>query len=215
MGYDIHYNAVKHWLHLHPACFKAPYPDRWVNNIYFDTYHYSAFSENLSGSSSRTKIRYRWYGMELGPATGVLEIKCKRNYYGWKERHRVMRVPYHPGANWYSIRNELLSQLPPHGRRWLQENPLPALINRYHREYFVSSDGMIRVTIDDKQAVWDQRFKPYPNFIHRANLPQTLVVEFKFSRNNRDLASRILQGFPIRVSRHSKYINGVRAISGI
>jgi hypothetical protein len=40
------------------------------------------------------------------------------------------------------------------------------------------------------------------------------VVEFKFARSRRDLASKILQGIPIRVSRHSKYINGVTAIRG-
>ncbi len=69
--------------------------------------------------------------------------------------------------------------------------------------------------MDTRQAVWDQRFKPYPNFKHAANLPRVLVVEFKFDRKDRDQASEMLQGMPLRVSRHSKYMTGMRAISGL
>jgi hypothetical protein len=87
--------------------------------------------------------------------------------------------------------------------------------NRYFRDYFLSRDGMVRVTIDTQQAVWDQRFKPRPNLTRRANLPRSLVVEFKFDRENCDVASQLVQGMPIRVSRHSKYINAVRAIAQI
>ena len=42
--------------------------------------------------------------------------------------------------------------------------------------------------------------------------PETLVVEFKFNRDLQPMASTLLQGFPLRVSRHSKYINGALAI---
>jgi hypothetical protein len=38
-------------------------------------------------------------------------------------------------------------------------------------------------------------------------------VECKFDRDQRELASRILVGLPIRVSRHSKYMNAVNAIA--
>ena len=37
-------------------------------------------------------------------------------------------------------------------------------------------------------------------------------VEFKFDRNDRELASKILQGIPLRVSRHSKYINALNSV---
>jgi len=213
-AYEAECYALLNWLSLHSAGFIRPYPDRWVNNIYFDTHNNAAYVENLSGASSRTKIRYRWYGKSLVPDTGTLEIKCKRNYFGWKHRYRIITTPYEQGASWITIRKLLLEQLSADGKMWLENNPFPILINRYHRKYFVSSDSKIRITIDTNQAVWDQRFKPYPNYIHRANLPHTLVVEVKFGRKDRDLASKILQGIPIRVSRHSKFMNGVKAISG-
>ena len=212
VAYEINYHTLLHWLRMHPAGFVAPYPDRRVNNIYFDTHNYLAFTDNLSGASSRTKVRYRWYGESLGPDVGTLEIKNKRNYFGWKLRYKVSEAPYREDANWRAIRKLLLEQLPPDGRKWLDANPLPVMINRYLRKYYLSSDGKVRATIDTQQAVWDQRFKPSPNLTRTANLARTIVIEFKFDRKDRDLASRILQGIPVRVSRHSKYINGVRAI---
>lgn len=213
-AYEVELHRLLHWLRLHAAGFFVPFPNRHVNNIYFDTHHHAAFAENLSGASSRTKVRYRWYGQSVPPDAGVLEVKRKRNYFGWKLRYPVENAPYTEDASWQEIHNLLRGQLPHAGKVWLQSNPVPVLINRYYRRYFLSSNGKVRATVDTRQAVWDQRFKPYPNFDHRANLPRTLVVEFKFARNDRNYASSLLQGMPLRVSRHSKYINGVRVISG-
>jgi len=78
--------------------------------------------------------------------------------------------------------------------------------------YHVSSDGRMRATIDTRQEVWDQRYDSRPSFALKANLPETLVVEFKFDRNLAQEANKMLQGFPLRVSRHSKYVNGALAI---
>jgi hypothetical protein len=211
-AYEIHYHKIYNWLQINRAGFFTPFPDRWVNNIYFDTYNYHAFSENLLGASSRTKIRYRWYGNSIYPGVGALEVKCKRNYFGWKHRYSIADSPYRSGYKWQKVREEILKQLPSEGANLFKTNPHPIIINRYYRKYYLSSDKKIRVTIDMKQAVWDQRFKPYPNFEFSGNLPNTLVIEFKFDRDNRELASQILQGFPLRVSRHSKYINGLISV---
>ena len=57
---------LRHWLHMHPAGFFSPYPERQVNNVYFDTWDYRAYAENLAGVSERSKVRYRWYGDSAG-----------------------------------------------------------------------------------------------------------------------------------------------------
>ena len=202
------------WIKLHPAALIEPYPDRKVNNVYFDTFKYTAFAENLSGASSRTKVRYRWYGDSLGPDKGVLEIKRKRNYFGWKTYHKVNLAPFKVGDNWRSVQSKIMGQIDLKGKIWMQSNPFPIMINRYKRKYFVSHDDKVRVTVDTDQKVWDQRYKPYPNMVHPANLPDTFVVEFKFDRKDIVYASEILQGIPLRVGRHSKYMNAVRACSG-
>jgi hypothetical protein len=111
-----------------------------------------------------------------------------------------------------AIRRAMSEQAAPEAKHWLNINPLPVLINRYYRNYFVSSDGRMRATIDTRQKVWDQRYDSRPSFKLKANLPETLVVEFKFDRNLAQEANRMLQGFPLRVSRHSKYVNGALAI---
>jgi len=203
-------DRIRHWLRLHRAAFKTAYPDRWVNNVYFDTHGYTAYAENLSGGSSRTKVRYRWYGAGADtPGPGGLEIKQKRNSFGWKLRFPVPEAPYRPGAGWNEIRRLLEAQLNPEGRLWLRSNPHPVLLNRYYREYYVNAEGRIRVTLDTRQAVWDQRKKAMPNVTQRIDFPSLVTMEMKFDRGDRDLASRLVQGLPVRLSRYSKYTTGV------
>lgn len=214
VAYDIHRHRLLQWMTLNAAAFRVSYPERWVNNVYFDTHGYTAFKDNLMGASSRRKVRYRWYGDSLTPVAGNLEIKCKRNTFGWKMRYNVDRVPVDPDAKWTAIRLALREQLAPEVRSAFDANPFPVLINRYCRRYFVSADGKIRATIDTQQTVLDQRRQARPNLVRKANLPRTFVVEFKCDRGDRKLVSRVLRGIPLRVGRHSKYINGVQAILG-
>jgi SPX domain protein involved in polyphosphate accumulation len=214
VSYASNFDALKSWIHLHPSGFYSPFPDRQVNNIYFDGHQYTAYTENLSGASERTKVRYRWYGASIEPCAGTLEIKRKRNYFGWKIYHRVENAPYNPEKNWNSIRKNIRDQISKEGRFWLDLNPFPILLNRYRRRYFISRNKKIRVTVDTNQAVWDQRFKSKPNFLNKANLPDSLIVEIKFDRKDREYASQTIQGLPLRVSRHSKYMTGVNTISG-
>jgi SPX domain protein involved in polyphosphate accumulation len=213
-SYKVNLERVLNWLKLHSSAFHSPHPDRWVNNVYFDTHNSAAYVQNLSGASSRVKVRYRWYGQAQEPGPGVLEIKCKRNFFGWKKRFPCADLPVGAQADdWRDVCRRLSVILPHEGRLWLQTYPAPTILNRYLRRYFVSRDETIRVTVDTDQAVWDQRFKSMPNYEQQSHLPDTLVVEFKFAREHRDQASKIIQTMPIRLSRHSKYMNGVRAVS--
>jgi SPX domain protein involved in polyphosphate accumulation len=211
-AYAIHRSEVQHWLHMHPAGFIQPYPDRQVNNLYFDTFDYRAYAENLAGVSERSKVRYRWYGDSAGPGAGSLEVKQKRNYFGWKLRFSVPDAPYHAGATWAEVRDALHAQLPQDGQLWLDQNPLPVIINRYARQYFCTADAAIRATIDTHQRVFDQRNGNQPNFDRSAIMQDSLVVEFKFSRKDRHRVVEMLSGFPVRVARHSKFMNGLRAV---
>jgi hypothetical protein len=206
------YDAIMQWLNMHALAFSVAYPERTVNNVYFDTYELMAYAENLAGVSQRTKVRYRWYGESSEPAIGRLEIKQKRNQYGWKQIFNIADAPWSPGQTWADIVRSIAAQGGPQARIWLHQFPLPVMINRYHRHYYLSACGRIRVTLDFDQQVWDQRYAPMPSFTRAANLPETFVFECKFDRYERELASRALLGLPIRVSRHSKYMNAVGAI---
>lgn len=77
-----HYNFDKiiTWIKMNSYGFIKSYEDRWINNIYFDSYNYDFYAANLSGQSSRSKLRYRWYGQHKYPTEGRLEVKNRRNF---------------------------------------------------------------------------------------------------------------------------------------
>lgn len=204
---------LEHWLKVHPMGFISPYPPRRVNNIYFDNHTLFAYRENLVGASSRSKLRLRWYGDTFAPERGVLEVKRRRNMVGWKLSQATSGFDLERD-DWRSLRRELAAQLDAETCVWLDANPRPVILNRYCRRYLVSRDEKVRVTLDDEQTVYDQRFGARPNLTHRSNLPETLVVEFKFAPRDREEGSRAIQGIPIRVSRNSKYVIGVQSLVG-
>ena len=110
------------------------------------------------------------------------------------------------------LRRRLRASLVPEGKLWLDAHPTPVLINRYDRLYFETPDGSLRATLDRHQAVFDQRLKSRPNLRYRSNLPDSVVVEIKFHRADRRRATEVIEGLPLRVSRNSKYVIGVRSI---
>ena len=54
------------------------YPDRWVNNIYFDNFNLDFFNQSIEGISRRAKVRLRWYGDFSKLENTVMEIKYKK-----------------------------------------------------------------------------------------------------------------------------------------
>jgi hypothetical protein len=211
-AYETEYDSLRHWVKMRPEGFISPYPDRQVNNVYFDTWDYRAYAENLAGVSERSKVRYRWYGDSAAPDVGSLEVKQKRNHFGWKQRFPIVEPPWREGDSWNDIRAAIRAQLPMDGQLWLDQNPLSVMINRYLREYFETADGDIRVTIDTRQRIFDQRSGGELNFTRQAIAQDTLVVEIKFARDVRQRAVKMLAEMPLRIGRHSKYMNAVRAI---
>jgi hypothetical protein len=206
------YDLIEQWVRLHGLGFSIAYPDRTVNNVYFDTHELMAYAENLAGVSQRTKVRYRWYGESDWPDKGRLEIKQKRNQYGWKLNFDVSEPPGLEGQDWATIKRTIIRHGGPQAALWLEQFSVPIMINRYRRKYYESACRRVRITLDFDQQVWDQRYCDAPSHIRPANLPETFVFECKFARGERALAERILLGLPIRVSRHSKYMNAVNAI---
>jgi hypothetical protein len=204
--------AIEHWLRMHPSAFRQAYPDRWVNNIYFDKFEYEALQANIRGDCERSKLRYRWYGSKDAISTGTLEVKQKRDKLGWKLRYEIASAPAEPSDDWFRIKKKLRAQLPVEGRLWLDEYPMPILINRYHRAYLVSSDGHVRATIDSRQSVCGQAHGRRPNLRRASELPRALVIEIKADEEHREKVAELLQGLPLRAGRNSKYVSGVRSI---
>jgi len=198
------------WLRMHRIAFRTAYPPRWVNNIYFDSHDLAAFRLNTAGVGTRVKARYRWYGDAFPVSAGALEIKEKRGRLGWKRSFPVEHPP--SGTYWRSIARSIRTALPPKGRLWLDGYPCPVLINRYLREYLVSGDGKLRVTLDRDQTVTDQRIRQRPAAFPPVNLPEVLVLEIKCLEDAHDSAETLAAGLPLRASRHSKYAAGAETL---
>lgn len=208
-------HRVLNWLRQHNSCLVTEYPDRQVNNIYFDSYNHQSYCDNIYGSSTKSKIRLRWYGESKEPQNSSLEIKCKRNQLNWKLIYKIKGELEKNGGDWRSICSEIRLQLPVEAREWMEMSPLPVLINRYKRKYFVSRDKKVRVTLDTDLNIYDQSQKPFPNYTFKANMPKVLVLEVKFARDLRDHVTHMFGDIPLRGSRFSKYVSGVFSINSL
>ena len=91
------------------------------------------------------------------------------------------------------------------------DHPQAALINRYTRSYFESDDGLIRVTLDSLQEMFDQTASRRPNITRKTNIPDVHVLELKCAAEHKRLAAQALGSCPVRASRFSKYTVGVES----
>lgn len=202
---------ARSWIWLHPAGFRTTFAPRLVNNLYLDTPHLNSFNANQAGVSTRQKLRLRWYG-PLGPLTTqpVLELKSKSDLLGNKKlqtldcvldwqrpyRHILQTIRSSAGEKWTA---------------WLNAASQPMIINQYRREYFASSDGRLRATLDYAQVVYDQRLTGRPNLQRSQPLAGFVAIEMKAAPEHSPALERAMAYFPLPRSRNSKYINGVAA----
>lgn len=196
---DVDRAVVEQVLRTHPASLKKLYPNRQINNIYFDTNGLTAYKENVTGVANRKKYRVRWYGYEPTVVKNPrLEIKIRQNEVGDKL--------------WYDMEEfdwADLSTLTKQVNQYAAPNVLqPVLQNSYTRAYFGTADGQFRLTLD-----WDLNYTSLlTNRIFRK--PQfreknTIILEIKYDRELEQQANRITQYIPFRRGKNSKYVSGI------
>lgn len=215
VAYEHNYHAIINWIKLHELNFSKIFNSRTVNNIYFDDEFYSSYKSNIFGDSSRIKYRFRWYGKVTDTDKGVFEIKFKRNLYGWKKKIAIKDLNISKINNWKILCNSILSQLPKREKELFKFNSKPKIINQYQRDYFLSNNKKLRITVDRNHNIYDQRFSFYPNILKKTLSQRIIVMEFKFSRKDRLEIDNLMKSIPIRSSRNSKYVNSIRATTGI
>ena len=124
------------------------YPDRWVNNIYFDNTNFDLFYNSIEGISKRTKVRLRWYGNFQEMKNPVLEFKNKIGHKNIKESVFIKdQILY--SNNFAALFKSLTESkdLQKKHKYFLKELR-PVLANRYFRSYHSSADNKYRVTTD-------------------------------------------------------------------
>ncbi len=202
-------HALKAVVKLHPALFREVFVPRRINNIYLDGIGLKAFYENTSGISQRKKVRIRWYGDLLGYiAKPVLEHKIKSGMLGTKSSWQLPPFTLDDSFDskkWLEL--VLKSDLPAMAKEELL-SMAPILLNSYYRTYYVSADKNFRITVDeDLQYYGISAVNNY--FVKKRIQKSQLILELKYPAEKDDEADRITQHFPFRLTKSSKYVNGV------
>ena len=211
------YSDLEQWIVNHGACFFKEYSDRKVNNIYFDNHDLDSYSENLSGISSRTKIRLRWYGdqEDLTAKPAALELKIKKNKIGWKHSE-----PINFNQNFQNLtKNEIVTtiteQLSNDFKNRFYFSNLPILANTYERSYYISADKRVRITLDKNLLFYDQRLAERLDFENLYRPANIIVMECKCDANDLDYGQKVVEKVFLQPSKCSKYVLGVQTLLGV
>lgn len=201
---DLSLSLTQQAIRSHPASFRKIFPDRQINNIYFDTPHMATYHENVKGIAQRKKFRVRWYGSEREITNPVLETKIKDNQLGYKESSPIDLF------TWQDLRS-LSTQVNAMSKTsaLLQAT----LANAYWRSYYGSPDGRYRITID-----WQLRYFSLlgSRRFTRFNIAdEGVVVELKYDETEEAGVDRIRQFLPFRQTKSSKYVTGMNLSSGL
>jgi hypothetical protein len=201
-------------LRRHRMMFYQPYPPRYVNNMYLDTPEFDNFGDNLAGAMERVKVRVRWYhDLFRLVEDPVLEFKIKSGLVGWKEPYRFPPFHFEPGFSPRTLPKLIQgSDLPPEVK--LKLSPYrPSLVNRYRRFYYVTRDGRFRATIDTEMSYYKVNRLVNRFNVHQVD-PRAVVVEVKYDQSHEGEVDRIASSFPFRLTRSSKYVQGIEAFYG-
>lgn len=197
-------------IQTNPGLFSKLYEPRWVHNIYFDSIHLKSYHENLNGISERAKTRIRWYSYQNQPNSEPhLEIKLKNNSLGTKkiiDLNKNLHPYFTPAAN---FNNELFLRLKEIKDLHLTGHYEPILHNYYLREYFISSDKKVRLTLDS-QLTYEQinlnKITPLKITSEYA------VIELKYDQSDQLSVLPITNKLPFRMDKFSKYCEGIKIL---
>ncbi len=208
---DMMLPQVQQQIRIHPAAFSPIFHPRYINNIYLDTGDFEFYHDNVSGRGSRKKARIRWYGDLLGKIEKpVLEFKIREGFLGNKRSFPLK--PFTIDKNFSSGYLQTIfeeSNIPDWALGVLKQLQ-PSLVNRYLREYFLSFDGKFRVTTDTELQYYG--IGRLNNSFTEKYTTDNVIVELKYDYKNSDLAPDISTRLPFRLTKSSKYVNGIELL---
>ena len=179
--------------------FRNIFDKRVINSIYFDTTDLKFFTENIEGISRRKKVRLRWYNNDF--AKSILEIKNKKEFLVWKENFPI-NINDDINFNFLNLKKNSLNKI----YIFKKFNLIPKIKISYSREYFLSSCGNFRATVDtDLSMNRNLKSKILPHFMNRD------ILEFKYNQDRDTLFRNFVNdvGIKFRFQKYSKYVSGV------
>ena len=202
-------------LKFHPAIFNEIYHGRYVNNIYFDSFNLRQYFDNINGVSRRLKVRIRWYGELFGfIQKPILELKLKHNLHVGKLFYPLKSFSLDNDFSIDSMREVFRSSAIPEFLMLHLMELNVTLLNHYKRKYFLSADKKYRVTIDADMEAY--KLSPYQNsFLHKTIDCNDLILEIKYNQPHDNIVDKVTNYFPFRMSRSSKYVDGITKLGVI
>ncbi len=196
---NTHLGLIHQILRNHPASLRKIYPDRQINNVYWDSIGLQTYKDNVMGIAERQKFRIRWYGENvLEIKNPKLEIKKRINELGSKE---IFDLPDFrlPEINSLSLTIEQLTRV--------NTNLIPILLGSYQRSYWGTFDKKFRLTVDHN--IQFHSLLNEGTFKHYVHHDDAVILEVKYDEEWDALADRIIQYLPFRRTKNSKYVIGV------
>lgn len=192
----------------HPAIFSEIYHERWVRNIYFDTLNFDHYFDNVDGNSIRNKLRIRWYGKFFDTIkNSKLELKYKNGLLGYKKNFSL---------NSFSINNNQRLKIDSNLNNLIKNNKdgvgfsqyIPVMSNSYKRKYFLSSNNLFRITLDTDQSFFSINKDQLCNKVINNH---NTILELKYDFSSESKVDQISQFLPFRLSKNSKYVEGINS----
>jgi SPX domain protein involved in polyphosphate accumulation len=178
--------------------------NRQINNLYLDNFTFDDVIDNVEGFSKRQKTRIRWYGGLLDESKKVLEQKIKCDDVNRKESVKLKSLQLYSLESTDTFYDKVIDILNDKDL-YLHDchHKRPTLLNRYSRNYFMSSDDEIRVTVDQDLYYYSPIFK---SEYHDRNI----VVELK---SNTNIIMQDNMFHDLILSKYSKYVKGILSTS--
>tara|TARA_Y100001970_G_scaffold283584_1_gene399086 strand:- start:13289 stop:13972 length:684 start_codon:yes stop_codon:yes gene_type:complete len=186
------------------------YPDRWINNIYFDNMNLDSFNHSIEGNSVRNKIRLRWYGNFSDLKVPMLEIKSKSGHKNIKRSFPIReKLIYNKNISEF-FNNLVNSKSLPYKYKYLIRELRPVLANRYYRSYHISANKKYRITTDTSLN-FTNLITSSLNQIHWKKEKDLSIVELKFKNSDDNVLNFMTEmRSKYRRSQISKYTHGLQ-----
>lgn len=209
-----HNRELESMIRLNPALFSEIHYQRQVNNIYFDTHDFKNYRDNIDGCAERIKVRIRWYGELFGEITRpVLEYKIKSALVGGKESYKLQSFCLDSDFTFQTVMEVISRSEVPEKVRSDFKNLQPTLLNCYTRRYFLSANKQYRLTLDQNMEYYKIR-KSNNFFVSKFKDHHSTIIELKYSTDADNRANLISSLFPFRMTKSSKYVNGIDRFYG-
>ena len=181
--------------------FTNQFSDRQVNSIYFDDENHTSIKQNIDGISEKKKYRLRWYGDFKIITNPTFEIKSKK---GFEVSKKNFDLPEMSNLNLLDYNDVEKIELLINNNFNFKNKLFPILTTHYLRSYFISSNKLVRSTVDRNL----KSLLLYKNRnLNIVKEYEDIILEFKYDLNLDEYVRSNLGNISSRLSKNSKFIN--------